>query len=129
MAMQILFQTEFAPQLDLRSYVELYEDKVDQETLRYTQSLISGVTENLTTLDSLIKRASQNWRLERMALVDKCIMRIAIYEFRMGPEKLTPQIAINEALEISKKYSSADAPQFINGILDQIAKFPELTGS
>ena len=71
-------------------------------------------------LDALIVQHAQNWRLERMAIIDRAILRLAIYELRNG--ETPPQVVLNEAVELAKKFSSEEAGSFVNGILDAIRK-------
>ncbi|MGE0633037.1 MAG: transcription antitermination factor NusB [Pseudobdellovibrionaceae bacterium] len=122
--LQILFQTEFAPQISFAEFLSVFqsEGQFDKETLEYAETLIRGIAEKKTDIDSLIAQSSAHWKMDRMAIVDRNIMRIAVYEMRFSAEIITAQIAINEAVEISKKYGSEETPSFVNGILDQVTK-------
>ncbi len=123
-ALQILFQTEFAPPIRLEDYLSLFGQQVSlsADGLAYARSLTEGVNKEKKEIDRRLQMASQHWRLERMSLVDKNIMRLAIYEMFFASEPLSAGIAINEAVEIAKKYGSQDSASFVNGVLDQIAK-------
>lgn len=123
-SLQILFQTEFAPQISFAEFLSVFqnEGEFDKETLEYAEELIFGIKNNILQIDSLIGKASAHWKMDRMALVDRNIMRIAVYEMRFASGSLNAQIAINEAVEIAKKYGSEETPSFVNGILDQVAK-------
>ncbi len=121
-ALQILFQSEFAPQISITTFIEVYEDSIDTETLKYASFLIEGVQQNKEKIDSSIQSVARNWKLERMATVDRNILRIAVFEMKFSSENLKPHMAINEALEIAKKFSTEDSASFINGILDQVGK-------
>lgn len=121
-ALQILFQSEFAPQISTTNFIEVYEDSVDNETLKYANSLIEGVQKNQEKIDSLIQSVARHWKIERMATVDRNLLRIAVFEMKFASENLKPHMAINEALEIAKKFSTEDSASFINGILDQVSK-------
>ncbi len=88
-----------------------------EKALPYARSLIEGVMASLDGIDALLAQYSRNWRVERMSLVDRSILRIAIYEICYSPD-VPSQVAINEALEIAKRYSVKDSVAFINGILD-----------
>ncbi|MDR3071451.1 MAG: transcription antitermination factor NusB [Endomicrobium sp.] len=86
---------------------------------QFATSLLRGVCDNKEVIDSIIKQYAKNWDLERMAVIDRNIMRIAIYEIMATPN--TPvNVIIDEAVEISKKYSTEDSSKFINGILDNL---------
>ena len=81
--------------------------------------LITGICEQIELIDQLVKDRSNDWRLERMSLVDRNILRIAIYEMKYG-EDVPAKVAINEALEIAKHYSMPDSVSIVNGVLDGI---------
>lgn len=121
-ALQILFQTEFAPQIQYSEFLEVFEQTIDQPILDYADMLISGVKANQEKIDSLLTSTSNNWSIKRMALVDRNILRLATFEMRIMPEPLKPSIAINEAVELAKKYSTTESASFVNGILDQVSK-------
>ena len=84
--------------------------------------LLQNIQSKKEEIDFLLKKYSQNWKLERMALMDLTILRLAVYEIMFSEKKESPKIFINEAIELSKIYGSSDSPKFINGILDAIAK-------
>ena len=89
------------------------------EARAFARSLSEGAIRRVSEIDALIASQSESWRLERMAAVDRNILRVAIYEFM---ETETPKnVVINEALEIAKRFSSPDAVSFINGVLDKVA--------
>lgn len=121
-ALQILFQSEFAPQISISNFIEVYEDSVNDETLKYANHLIEGVQKNREKIDSSIQAVARHWKIERMATVDRNILRIAVFEMKFANEILKPHMAINEALEIAKKFSTEDSASFINGLLDQVSK-------
>lgn len=85
----------------------------------FARRLVLGVQRNRSELDLLIRRASKHWRLERMAMVDRSILRLAVYEM-LHLEDVPPKVAIDEALELAKRYGAKESGAFINGVLDQI---------
>ena len=88
---------------------------------RVANKLALGAISHLDEIDKLIKERAENWRISRMAVVDRNILRLAVYEFLYEPD--TPKtVAINEALEIARRFSTFEATQFINGILDAIKR-------
>ena len=91
--------------------------QADAKSVPYAEQLIVGICQHQKEIDSLISRSSHNWRVERMAAVDRNILRIAAYEIKHG-EDVPATVAINEALEIAKRYAEPDSVGFINGILD-----------
>ena len=87
----------------------------------FSDKLALGAISHLDEIDALIKRRAENWRIQRMAVVDRNLLRLAIYEFLF--ESDTPKtVVINEALEIARRFSTFEATQFINGILDAIKR-------
>jgi N utilization substance protein B len=88
---------------------------------RFAGELARGVVSAVPTLDPMIAEAAQHWRLERMAIIDRLILRLAVYEFLHQPE--TPaRVIINEALELTRTFSTGDAIRFINGMLDGLRR-------
>ena len=85
----------------------------------FADSLIRGVLEHRAELDQRIKQHAQNWDLNRMAVVDRNVLRLAIYEM-LYREDIPPVVSINEAVDIAKKFSTQDSGKFVNGILDKI---------
>lgn len=129
-ALQFLFGHDFqqhpndAKSLDseLQRFCECFE--AGEKALPYARELIQGICERFAEIDQLVSERSHHWRLERMSLVDRNILRIAIYEIKYDAD-VPARVAINEALEIAKQYSIPDSVPFINGILDAIELSPE----
>ena len=91
-----------------------------RESIRdFSKKLVLGVWEKKQTLDKVISEASKNWRIERMALLDKSILRLAAFEI-MFIEDIPPKVSLDEAVEIGKKFGSEDSGRYINGVLDNI---------
>ncbi len=122
-AVQSLFQSEFAPQLSLKEMISATElSDYDPESIKFAEVLLAGIKDKRPQIDSRIQAASQHWKLERMASVDRNILRLAVYELEFTTDKIQPAIIINEAIEIAKVFGTQDSASFINGILDQIRK-------
>ncbi len=85
----------------------------------FADKLIHGVLEHLPGLDQKIQQHAQNWELNRMAVVDRNVLRLAIYEM-LYREDIPPVVSINEAVDVAKRYSTEDSGKFVNGILDKI---------
>jgi N utilization substance protein B len=100
----------------------LFEDRVSSEVIGYTNLLVHGVNQHKSDLDQLIQSVSQHWKVGRMSMVDRNIIRVSLFEMKFSLELLKPSISINEAVEIAKKYGSTDSAAFVNGILDQLSK-------
>jgi N utilization substance protein B len=122
LALQILFQTEFAPQIESAEFLEVFEQSFPQDVIDYADLLINGVKAHREQIDDLIQSTAKNWKVSRMALVDRNILRMAVFEMKLMPSPLKPSIAINEAVELAKRYSTTESASFVNGILDQVAK-------
>jgi N utilization substance protein B len=122
LALQILFQTEFSPQILLSELIHVFETTADKSTLDYTENLIQGVKTHKKEIDAAIQANSSHWKIDRMALVDRNILRLATFEMKWAAEPVKPNIVINEAVEIAKKYGTTESASFINGILDQVSK-------
>lgn len=98
----------------------LSETSLETAGVEFAQRIITGVIEYQDEMNKLIARYAPEWPLEQMAVIDRNILRIAIYEFLVGDE--TPiKVAINEAVELAKTYGSDSAPRFINGVLGTLA--------
>src|SRR6266850_1933100 len=123
-ALQMLFAADVAETPSdevVRTYwAELGESELDDTARDFATRLASGTLANLELLDERIRSRAEHWRISRMAVVDRNILRLAVYEFLHEPTPRT--VAINEALEIARRFSTYEATQFINGILDAIKR-------
>ena len=122
LAIQSLFQMEFAPQVRLEELATTAEIGLDKESLNYARELITGLMQKKAEVDAKIQSVAQHWKLDRMASVDRNILRLAVFEMEFFNQKVEPAVVINEAIEIAKKYGTSDSASFINGILDQVRK-------
>ena len=118
----MLYQVEVnldavGPALDRYLKIFPYQDEI----VDYTRLLLSGVKKEQATLDSYISDASENWKIGRITYVDKNILRVAIFEMLYSPE-VPPKVAIDEALELAKKFGGEDSKDFVNGVLDKVFK-------
>jgi len=122
LALQMLFQHDMsgnAPDMILATFEELQKSKPN--TREFAVKVFKGTVDNLARIDDMITAQADNWRIERMAVVDRNIIRMSIYEFLH--ENDTPKLVIiDEAIEIAKKFGTQKSSQFINGILDGILK-------
>ncbi|MCL1980353.1 MAG: transcription antitermination factor NusB [Proteobacteria bacterium] len=125
LALQFLFSHDFQECTDAPG--ELVRDwklfcqsfEAGPKAIPYGLILVEGIGRHLAEIDALLAGHSHHWRVERMSAVDRNILRIAVFELRYGDDVPT-QVAINEALEIAKRYSIDDSVAFINGVLDAI---------
>jgi N utilization substance protein B len=120
-ALQILYQHDFTVEVpDLDAFWQDIQEK-DADIVSFAGDLVRGTLGHLEDIDSAITGAAEHWVLNRMAAVDRNILREATYEI-LFREDIPTAVTINEALEIAKKYASKESAAFINGILDKIAK-------
>lgn len=121
-ALQVLFQIDVSRQDFEEVFPFFWEDKDDLEDVRvFTERIVRGVIDHLHPIDAIIASNAEHWRLNRMAIVDRNILRLAIYEFLF--ERETPLIVIiNEAIEVAKRFGSEESGAFVNGILDAVKK-------
>jgi len=120
--LQILFQLEFdnsEPEKTIEQYWQQRE--ATEEIKEYSRWLVKGIISHQRDIDRIIQSVSEHWRLSRMALVDRNILRMAVFEL-LFEKNIAPAIVINEAIEIAKKYSNEEAAMFVNGVLDAVRK-------
>jgi len=103
----------------LKNYLESSPQR--QEVIDFFSGLTRGVIDNLEHIDSLIKKHVKNWQIERMAVIDRNILRMACFEL-LFLEDIPPKVTINEAIELAKLFGDIDSPRFVNGVLDKIYK-------
>lgn len=122
-ALQMLFQYDFTrdPVDEIISTFWQMNPTPDQTVVSFANQLFRGTVSRLEEIDQLLQAHAKNWRLERMASVDRNVMRLAVYELLTEAET-PPAVIIDEAIEIAKKYSTEESAQFVNGILDGIKR-------
>jgi len=121
--LQLLFQFDFTGRRpERKDFDEFWEERnEDIDVRKFTENIVNGTLSNIQEIDSELQNVAEHWVLERMAVVDRNILRGAIYELLYRPD-IPSTVTINEAIEIAKKYSTQESAFFINGILDSIAK-------
>jgi transcription antitermination protein NusB len=119
-ALQMLFEWDMTRQDPARVERLFWRTaRAADSTRKFANQLFEGAVAEIASLDALAAKLSENWRPERLAAIDRSILRLAMHEMRSG----TPaKVAITEALELAKKFSSAEAPAFLNGILNAALK-------
>lgn len=122
-ALQMLFQIDFrGGHIDDKDLETFWSDKEENKEVRkFASELVNGTVNKLKEVDSIIGKAAENWALHRMSAVDRNILRFAAYEI-LYRKDIPSAVTINEAIEIAKKFSSAESASFINGVLDRLAK-------
>ena len=119
-ALQMLFQWEMGGQEPSRIESGFWKiARAEKKTRVFANQLFEGTVAGAKGIDEILKKHAKNWRLERMAAIDRNILRLGVYELRADTP---PKVVINEAVELAKKFSSEESGAFINGVLDAIRK-------
>jgi transcription antitermination protein NusB len=136
-ALQVLFQLDANRELDARTAIAHYFDHLsggDEEDLpgrdepadrEFAEMIVREVSARRERLDQDLAQISRNWRVERMAQVDRNVLRLALYELKHVPE-IPARVSINEAIELAKRFGSVEASSFVNGVLDAALKTLEI---
>lgn len=122
LALQLLFQKEFSEAIADQMWPILFEMALPLDVVEFTKELLGGVTSNSEKIDSKIQAIAKNWKIDRMSLVDRNILRLGFFEMLFCTNPLPAPVVINEYVELAKKYGTTDSGGFVNGILDQAAK-------
>jgi len=121
-ALQFLFGldfTKYAWEAEIEGFWELHPARPSVK--RYAEALIRGVCERQEELDQAISEALEHWSLDRIGYIERAVLRIALHEMRHR-EDVPANVAINEAVELAKRFGAEDAPRFVNGVLDRLRK-------
>ena len=125
-ALQMLFEWDMAPKDPKLVRNRFWRTaSASEETRKFANHLFETTVKESAAIDDLLGRISENWRPERLAPVDRNILRLAIYELRVKHKDTPPKVAIDEALRLAKKFSSEESPAFLNGVLDAALKIIE----
>jgi len=124
MALQTLFQLDYnnTTQDEALQAVLSENSSSSEHTKTYTEYLVRGTQEHLLEIDDVIANVSTEWKIDRMAGIDRNIARMAIYEMNFGSEDLPPNVVINEAVELAKLFGTEESSRFVNGILGALIK-------
>lgn len=123
-AVQFLFQTEFNPDDLDQAIADFWQDEEKTPADRdkqYVEEVIRGVIEKRREIDRTIGKYTENWDMERLGVLDRTVMRVAVYEMLFRGD-IPPVVSINEAVEIAKSYSGRESGRFVNGVLDRVQK-------
>ncbi|PEM47947.1 N utilization substance protein NusB [Bacillus toyonensis] len=117
-AMQVLYQMDITGELEPKVAVENTLDE-GEETNEFLESLVVGFVDNKEEIDAAIRQNLKKWKLERISIVDRSILRVAVYEMKYM-EEIPHNVTINEAIEIAKTFGDEESRRFINGVLSNI---------
>jgi N utilization substance protein B len=122
LALKVLFQLENSPQDDPREVLDYFaaDERAADGVVDFARRLVEGVLANRAELDSVIAAASEHWRLEQMAKVDRILLRIATFEIAKTRD-IPVKAAINESIELAKTFSGEESGRFVNGVLGKVA--------
>lgn len=119
-ALKALYQVDLRPDLTDAEVDELLRgDARNEETLAFARELVAGTRAHMAEIDREVESIAHNWNLKRMAVIDRNVIRLGAFEL-IHRKDIPPAVAINEAVEMAKKYSTKDSGSFVNGILDKI---------
>ena len=122
LALQMLFQWEVGGHTPAKVLAGFLPSlKAEAGVKDFARTLFEGTLADIETIDALLRRHAENWKLERMAAVDRNVLRLALYEL-LHERDTPPAVVINEALELARRFSTADSVEFVNGVLDAIRK-------
>ena len=120
-AMQMLFQWDMSRQDPAKLESKFWKSvKAAEKTREFANKLFEGAAKEASSLDEFISKHCENWRFERLAAIDRAILRLAIHE--MSSTDTPPKVVLNEAVELAKKFSSEESGAFVNGVLDSVHK-------
>lgn len=119
-ALHVLYQIEIAKR-DHKEALDGYlaYEPQQEEVINFSRVLVEGVIKNLDYIDSSIKKYVKNWEIDRMAVIDRNILRLASFELLLLDD-VPPKVSINEAIELAKRFGDVDSSRFVNGVLDKI---------
>jgi N utilization substance protein B len=120
-ALQLLFQRDVNPTVP-RAVIERFaRDRLSNpDAEAFCLSLYDGVTRHLADIDARVTAASENWKLNRMAASDRNVLRLGTYEIAFAQPPTPGPVALDEAIELARRYGSKDSPGFVNGVLDKV---------
>lgn len=119
--MQMLFQWDMSQQDPAKLEAKFWKSaKAADKTREFANQLFAGAAKEITALDEIIGKHCENWRFERLAAIDRAILRLAIHEMSSGDTP--PKVVLNEAVALAKKFSSEGSSAFVNGVLDSVHK-------
>ncbi len=119
--MQMLFQWDMSQQDPPKLEAKFWKGaKAADKTRAFANQLFEGTAKEVSALDEIIAKHCENWRFERLAAIDRAILRLAIHE--MTAADTPPKVVLNEAVELAKKFSSEESGAFVNGVLDSVLK-------
>jgi len=120
-AVQLLFQLDMNPSDDLDAVFEAFwsDKEAEQRSRRFTEALVRGVRKDLAVIDQMVQTVAEHWDIRRMGVLERNVIRLGVYEL-VNRKDIPAAVTINEAVDISKYFSTDESGRFVNGILDRI---------
>ncbi len=123
LALQALYQVDITGDPAEKALYDLKQrNPEDQEVIDFSGILVQAVLDNMVQIDDAIMKAAENWAINRMALIDRNIIRLGVAQLLVLQEQVPPKVAIDESIELAKKFGDEESSRFINGVLDKIFK-------
>jgi N utilization substance protein B len=122
MALRALFQIDFGSVSAEEAFATVSDaERYVEDTIEFARALVTGASAHAAAIDRVIERHARDWSLDRMANVDRNILRLSLYELLYRPD-IPPSVAVDEAVELAKKYSTAESGRFVNGVLGNVVR-------
>jgi len=122
MALRALFQIDFGSVSAEEAFATVSDaERYVEDTIEFARALVTGASAHAEAIDRVIERHARDWSLDRMANVDRNILRLSLYELLYRPD-IPPSVAVDEAVELAKKYSTAESGRFVNGVLGNVVR-------
>lgn len=121
LVLQVLYQADINASKEVEAQFDILCKNflISKKAVPYARELLAGISRNIQKIDSLIAENAKNWRVDRMSIIDRNILRLGVFEVAFN-DQVPATVAINEAIEIAKRFSADDSASFINGILDAV---------
>lgn len=124
LTVQILYQLDIT-KYTIDEVLKNFDDELNKKDSKFTIELVKGVVSNKEEIDELIKKNSEFWKIERISVIDRNILRIGIYEL-LYRKDIPYKVSINEAIELAKKYAGSESGSFVNGVLDAVFRYQKV---
>ncbi|MEO7190652.1 MAG: transcription antitermination factor NusB [Vicinamibacterales bacterium] len=123
-ALQILYFWEVGraePQAAIDAFFETHDPEAGETVRSFASEIVHGTVADVTELDEILEQHSRHWRIARLAVIDRLILRMGIWELRHQPD-VPAAVVLNEAVELARRFSTEDAVRFVNGVLDAVRR-------
>lgn len=123
-SLKVLYQINLGKSEEMDAVLSIYWESLpvpaEGEIIEFAERIVRGTVEQISFIDGIISKYAENWNLDRMAVIDRNVLRAATYELLFLSEEIPPKVVINESVNLAKKYSTEESGRFVNGVLDKI---------